>query len=108
MQQWASGASLTEEQTKKVNALVPRPTDTDSVAVTKTQNLVDFMEGQIRASLKANNIEYNPPKAQLFTKESTSKNEGGDIGEFENTLNQVNKGVQSASSYVNQFNLNNK
>lgn len=108
VQQWASGASLTEEQTKKVNALVPRPTDTDSVAVTKTQNLVDFMEGQIRASLKANNIEYNPPKAQLFTKESTSKNEGGDIGEFENTLNQVNKGVQSASSYVNQFNLNNK
>jgi hypothetical protein len=48
VQQWASGASLTESQIKQVNKLVPKPTDTDYTAKAKANALIDFMNQQVK------------------------------------------------------------
>jgi hypothetical protein len=67
IQQWASGASLTDAQTRKVEAMTPAATDTDFNAKTKTNNLANFMNDQIRGALQSEGIQWNPEKIDLFT-----------------------------------------
>lgn len=66
VQQWASGASLTNQQTEKVNKLVPLVTDTDANFKTKINNLANFMLTQSAAQLQTEGIDFKPEKVNLF------------------------------------------
>lgn len=66
VQQWASGASLTADQTKKVNELVPNVYDTDSQFKTKMNNLADFMLTQVASTLQSQGIDFKPAKIDFF------------------------------------------
>lgn len=66
VQQWASGASLTEKQTDQVEKLTPRPTDTDNKLRTKMNGLVNFMLTQAQSQLQSEGIGYIPEKVNLF------------------------------------------
>jgi hypothetical protein len=61
VQQWASGASLTAEQTKQVKAMTPKTTDTDKVAAFKINELTNFMNQQIRSALISEGIDFAIP-----------------------------------------------
>lgn len=103
VQQWASGASLTTEQIKQVSNLVPKASDTDSQAKTKTENLVDFMNNQIKATLKGNDIEYNPEKVKLFDDVTIVQSSNPVLNSwFMNTVssfNKINNQPATAASY---------
>lgn len=77
VQQWASGAALTDAQTAMVNKMVPKKTDTDHTAKAKANALVNFMNQQIKGALEANGVDYTPPVANLFpeTNEGTTPEE---------------------------------
>lgn len=66
VQQWASGANLTDTQTAQVGRLTPDKNDTDFQIRTKINSLVDLMNAQIRAALLSQGVDYNPPKSDLF------------------------------------------
>lgn len=70
VQQWASGASLTEQQTKYVKSMIPEANDTDKTFRTKVNNLTNYMLGDIkgRATTQGSQFEYIP--VDLFTAES--------------------------------------
>lgn len=67
VQQWASGASLTDAQTKQVEQMVPTKDDTDEHVQEKLNNLVNFMQQQIGSTLATNGIVYKPAKVDLFS-----------------------------------------
>lgn len=71
VQQWASGASLTKEQIAQVARFTPSKNDTDKAVKAKMNNLVDFMQQQIKGSLQAEGIQYEPQKADLFNEKQT-------------------------------------
>jgi len=71
IQQWASGAALTEAQTKQVARMTPTKNDTDKNVRIKLNNLHDFMQQQIRGALQTEGIDYAPEKIDLFNKEKT-------------------------------------
>lgn len=71
VQQWASGASLTKQQTEQVAKLVPTTTDTDAKVKEKLNTLVDIMNQQIKGSLQSEGIEYSPPKTDLFASQKS-------------------------------------
>lgn len=65
-QQWASGAALTEAQTRQVQKLTPDKNDTDSQVRDKINGLANYMLTQLRATaiksgrqLPANRIRYD-------------------------------------------------
>jgi hypothetical protein len=66
VQQWASGATLTESQTKLVYGMVPKKNDSDTVIKTKLNNLTNFMQQQIKGSLLSEGISYEPEKVDLW------------------------------------------
>lgn len=66
VQQWASGASLTTQQTKQVEKMVPQPDDTDANVQQKLSNLVNFMQQQIKSTLATNGVVYTPTTVDLF------------------------------------------
>lgn len=66
VQQWASGASLTSEQIKQVNRLVPSVNDTDANVRTKMNNLANFMNQQVSGTLASQGIDFKPEKVNLF------------------------------------------
>ena len=66
VQQWASGASLTPDQTKKVNSLVPGASDTDAIVRTKMNNLTNFMNQQVSGTLASQGIDFRPETVNLF------------------------------------------
>ena len=66
VQQWASGASLTNEQTRQVKKLVPDKNDTDFKVREKINNLTDFMQTQLQSSLAAKGVYYQPEKIDWF------------------------------------------
>jgi hypothetical protein len=68
VQQWASGASLTEQQTKQVKRFTPDKNDTDKQIRTKLNNLTNFMMEQGRASLANQGVSIETPKIDLFDK----------------------------------------
>lgn len=66
VQQWASGAALTEEQTKQVAKITPRVGDTDKIVKQKTNALADFMQNQARGLLASQGINYTPSPIDYF------------------------------------------
>lgn len=66
VQQWASGAALTEQQTEQVKRFTPKVTDTDSAVRTKLNNLTNFMLTQAQAQLQSEGIDFQPAKVNLF------------------------------------------
>jgi hypothetical protein len=66
VQQWASGASLTKQQTEQVNRLTPKATDTDANVRTKMNNLVNFMNQQVAGTLASQGVDYIPERVNLF------------------------------------------
>jgi len=60
LQQWASGAALTAEQTKQVKNFAPDKNDTDFKIKEKLNNLTSFMQEQARAELAAKGINFTP------------------------------------------------
>lgn len=66
VQQWASGASLTDAQTKMVDKLVPRQGDTYAQTKQKTNELVNFMLGQAQGYLASQGMQYTPETVDLF------------------------------------------
>lgn len=66
VQQWASGASLTEQQTEQVNKLVPQKSDTDRIVRTKMNNLANFMMTQVKSTLQSEGINFTPESINLF------------------------------------------
>jgi hypothetical protein len=63
---WASGAALSEGQTKLVQSFIPTKSDNDKTIRTKTNNLVNYMLSQTSAKLLTDGIEYQPAKVDLF------------------------------------------
>lgn len=66
IQQWASGAALTTEQTKQVAEMTPTKNDTDAQVKIKLNNLYNFMQQQVKGSLQSEGINYEPQKVDLF------------------------------------------
>lgn len=66
VQQWASGASLTNEQIEQVRRFTPSVTDTDSQLKTKMNSLGNFMMSQVSANLQSEGVDFQPVKIDLF------------------------------------------
>lgn len=62
VQQWASGASLTKQQTKYVMGMIPEGNDTDATFRNKVNNLTNYMLSDIkgRATTQGGQFEYVP------------------------------------------------
>lgn len=67
VQQWASGASLTKEQTEMVNKFTPQLGDSDNAVKTKINGLVNFMMQQVSSDLAGQGINYNPETIDMFS-----------------------------------------
>jgi len=67
VQQWASGAALTEAQTKQVKRFTPDKNDTDKQIKTKLNNLTNFMIEQGVTSLANQGVSAQMPKIDLFS-----------------------------------------
>lgn len=79
VQQWASGASLTTAQTKQVETMVPTVTDTDAKVAEKLNNLTNFMNQQMKATLATSAVQYNPVEVDLYGKGSDQEKSLNDI-----------------------------
>jgi len=66
VQQWASGASLTEQQIKQVDKLTPTLNDSDREIRTKTSQLYNFMLNQAEGNLLTDGINVQFPQVNLF------------------------------------------
>lgn len=66
VQQWASGASLTAQQTAQVNKFVPNVNDSDSQARDKLNNLSNFMLTQAQSQLQSEGVNFTPQRVDLF------------------------------------------
>jgi len=66
VQQWASGAALTDTQTEQVKRLAPDKNDTDFQIREKINNLTFFMQQQVRSELAAKGIQYTPTPVDYF------------------------------------------
>lgn len=75
VQQWASGAALTEAQTKQVAKLTPQKGDTDKQVKAKVNELTNYMLSQIRGQLAGQGIDFIPQKIDLFSAKSNSPEE---------------------------------
>lgn len=67
VQQWASGASLTKEQTEMVEKFTPQLGDSDNAVKTKVNGLVNFMMSQVSADLAGQGINYSPEPIDMFS-----------------------------------------
>lgn len=72
---WASGAALSDEQTKLVEKMIPKKSDTDSAIRSKTNQLVNYMLSQTSSRLVTEGINFKPEKVDLFN--DTAGNAGG-------------------------------
>jgi hypothetical protein len=84
-QVWASGAALTEQQTKQVEAMTPKVTDTDAQVKTKLNQLSNFMMGQARSVLQSEGINFTPQSIDLF-EPKTQENVDNYLDSVDNTL----------------------
>lgn len=66
VQQWASGASLSDPQTKQVQKLVPQKTDSDSTIRTKLSGLYNYMANNVESGLLTDGINVNFKPVNLF------------------------------------------
>lgn len=67
VQQWASGASLTNAQTELVQGMVPKKGDTDNVVRQKLNSLSDFMNTQISAQLSSAGVKFRPEPTDYYS-----------------------------------------
>jgi LysM repeat protein len=74
VQQWASGASLTNEQIKQVKRLTPDKNDTDFAIKNKVNSLTSFMQQQVKSELASKGIDYQPSQVNYFDKKISSTN----------------------------------
>lgn len=65
-QMWASGASLTEAQTKLVEGMVPKKGDTDNVVKQKLKSLTDYMNLDVAGRLSSAGINYRPESTDFY------------------------------------------
>lgn len=98
VQQWASGASLTESQTNMVKNFMPGEYDSDTQVKQKLNSLVDFMNTQMKTIAQSEGQQYNPPSVSLFENK-----------ELETILNAVESSAGNFSAvpveaYTSQFN----
>lgn len=68
VQQWASGAALTAEQTKQVKKLTPDKNDTDFRIRQKLNALAQYMVGQVSGQLAGQGIGFSMEPVDLFNK----------------------------------------
>lgn len=68
VQQWASGAALTEEQTKQVAKITPRVGDTDKQIKAKTNALANYMVSQVSGQLAGQGIGFSMDNIDLFNR----------------------------------------
>lgn len=66
VQQWASGASLTQQQTAQVNRFTPTTSDTDEAIRTKLNNLYNFMLTQVQGNAQSEGLNFKPERTDLF------------------------------------------
>lgn len=66
VQQWASGAALTEDQTKQVAKITPNTWDSDKEIRTKSSQLYNFMLNQAEGNLLTEGINVQFPAVKLF------------------------------------------
>lgn len=66
VQQWASGAALTEQQTKQVNKMTPKSGDSDKVIRTKLNGLYNYMLNQVESDLLTDGVNVNFKPVNLF------------------------------------------
>jgi hypothetical protein len=97
VQQWASGAALTTEQTKMVNDFMPTGYNSDTQIKQKINSLVDFMNTQMKTVAQSEGQKFELPITDLF------KNK-----EVESILNAIETSISSsltipASAYGSQF-----
>lgn len=92
VQQWASGASLTTEQTKQVKKITPQVGDTDRTVKQKTNALAKFMQNQAQGLLASQGIQYNPSDYDYFGQNQSSTASLG------NYLDSVDGALQDTSN----------
>lgn len=73
VQQWASGASLTEQQTKQVAKLTPDKNDTDEVVKNKLNSLANYMMSQVSGQLSGQGVGFTADKIDYFAPTSEEK-----------------------------------
>lgn len=61
VQQWASGAQLSKDQTDLVRKMVPESNDTDSQVRDKLNSLTNYMLSQVRGNLATQGVDFIPP-----------------------------------------------
>ncbi len=66
VQQWASGAALTDAQTKQVERFTPRLNDSDKTVKTKLNGLYNFMLNQAETELLTEGVNVQFPGVNLF------------------------------------------
>ncbi len=84
VQQWASGASLTKEQTAMVAKLTPKVGDLPGQIKSKTNALTNYMLGQASGTLATQGISYKPDPVDYF-----SVNEDEVLDTYLNTVDSV-------------------
>ncbi len=73
LQQWASGASLTTEQTRQVQRMSPTMSDTDANFRTKINGLTNLMLSLTSSQLQSEGITFTPAPVDLFKTTSTDQ-----------------------------------
>ncbi len=68
VQQWASGAALTDAQTKQVAKMTPQKGDTDKQVQAKANALANYMVSQVSGQLAGQGVGFSIDKVDLFTK----------------------------------------
>jgi len=66
--QWASGASLTEQQQKQVDKMTPRIGDSDRQIRNKVNALTNFMMSDISGKLSTQGVNIAPPSTDFWSK----------------------------------------
>jgi len=66
VQQWASGANLSEQQTEQVNKLTPKAGDSDKTARIKFSGLYNYMLNQVESELLTDGVNINFASVNLF------------------------------------------
>lgn len=66
VQQWASGAALTEQQTKQVERLTPSKNDSDRAVRAKMNGLYNYMLKQVESDLLTDGVNINFAPVNMF------------------------------------------
>lgn len=66
VQQWASGANLSTQQTEQVMKMVPRQGDTYAQTKDKVNQLTNYMLNQAQGYLASQGIQYKPEAVDFF------------------------------------------